>query len=80
MDNVHLKTELKATKEDMEIIKSRWQFGMVLIGIALLNGSKQEPENDDTPTLEENVQELTKAIAPVLLPMIEHLGALSDDG
>ena len=80
MDNIHLKTELKGTKEEIEIVKSRWQFGMVLIGIALLNGSKQETENDDTPTPEENVRELTKAIAPVLLPMIEHLGALSEDG
>lgn len=80
MDNIYLKTELKGTKEDVAIVKSRWQFGMVLLGIALLNGSKQEPENDDTPTTEENVQELTKAVAPVLLPMIEHLGALADDG
>ena len=79
MDNIHLKTELKGTKGDIEIIKSRWQFGMVLIGIALLNGSKQESENDDTPTPQENVRELTKAIAPILLPMIEHLGALSED-
>ena len=78
MDNIHLKTELKGTKEDMEIVKSRWQFGMVLIGIALLNGSKQEPENDDAPTPEENVREITTAIAPILLPMIEHLGALSE--
>ena len=80
MDNIHLMTELKGTKEDMEIVKSRWQFGMVLIGIALLNGSPQERENDDNPTPEENVRELTKAIAPILLPMIEHLGALSEEG
>ena len=79
MDNIHLKTELKGTKEDMEIVKSRWQFGMVLIGVALLNDSRQEPEDDNVPTPEENVRDLTKAIAPILLPMIEHLGALSED-
>lgn len=80
MDNIHLKTELKGTREDMEIVKSRWQFGMLLIGIALLNGSQEQPENDDVPTPHENVRDLTRAIAPILLPMIEHLGALSEDG
>ena len=78
MDNIHLKTELKGTKEDVEIIKSRWQFGMILVGIALLNEANQEPERDDAPTPEENVREVTKAIAPILLPMIEHLGTLSE--
>ena len=79
MDNIHLKTELKGTKEDMEIVKARWQVGMVLMGIALLKEAKQgEPENDDGPTPEENVRDITTAIAPILLPMIEHLGALSE--
>ena len=78
MDNIYLKTELKGTKEDMEIVKSRWQFGMILVGIALLNQANQKPESDDAPTPEEDVREITTAIAPILLPMIEHLGALSD--
>ena len=78
MDNIHLKTELKGTKEDMEIVKSRWQFGMILIGIALLNGAEQDSESYDAPTPQEKVREITTAIAPILLPMIEHLGALSE--
>lgn len=76
MDNIHLKTELKETKNDMDVVNSQWQSGMVLMGIALLNGSKQEPDDDNAPNYEENVRDITKAIAPVLLPMIEHLGAL----
>ena len=28
--NVYLNAELKATKENPEIVKSRWQYGMVL--------------------------------------------------
>lgn len=86
MDNIHLKTELKATKDDPEIIKARWQFGMVLVGVALLNAggvsgnpieTTQTTPDDDIPTPEEEVFKATEAIAPVLLPLIEHLGALS---
>ena len=77
MDNVHLKTELKSTKVNQDIVKSWWQFGMVLIGMALLNGSEQESRNDDVPSLGDEVRSITATIAPVLLPMIEHLGALS---
>ena len=79
MDNVHLKAELKATRENPEIVKSRWQFGMVLIGMALLKETERESESDDDTTHGENVIRITKAIAPVLLPMIEHLGALSEE-
>lgn len=78
MDNIHLKTELKGANEDMKIVKSRWQFGMILVGIALLNQANQKPESEDAPPPEENVREITTAIAPILLPMIEHLGALSE--
>ncbi len=79
MDNVHLKTELKATRENPEIVKSRWQFGMVLIGWALLKETEQESESDDAPTPGEYVFRITRTIAPVLLPLIEHLGGLSAD-
>ena len=85
MDNVHLNTELKATKEDLEIVKSRWQYGMALIAMALLSdaslsqipdGTDQAGKRDDVATPEEEVFKVTSAIAPVLLPLIEHLGDL----
>ena len=88
MDNVYLKTELKATNENPNIVKSKWQFGMVLIGMALLrdslevlqtNGGDQAARNDDDVTPEERANVATAAIAPVLLPLIEHLGNLSDE-
>ena len=86
MDNVHLKTELKATKENPEVVKRRWQYGMVLIGMALLrdnsgsdfaNGTDHQSKGDDAMTPEDAVLKTTRSVAPVLLPLIEHLGALS---
>ena len=75
MDNIYLKTELKATKETPDILRARWQYGMVLIGMALL--LNHSDENSDG-TAEAEAAKATAAIAPVLLPLIEHLGALSD--
>ena len=87
MDNVYLNTELKVTKVTPEILKARWQYGMVIVGMALLrtlNGSDAArgvafSADDNGMTPEEEVAKATAAIAPVLLPLIEHLGALSDD-
>ena len=88
MDNVYLKTELKATRENPDIVKSKWQYGMVLIGMALLrdsseavppNGADHAARNDEDVTPEERAFVATAAIAPVLLPLIEHLGNLSDE-
>ena len=91
MDNFYLETELKATREDLEIVKSRWKYGMVLIGMALLKGKRGHGKGngsaghstgeleDDFTSAEDQVLKTTAAIAPVLLPLIEHLGALSEE-
>ena len=88
MDNIYLNTELKATKENPDIVKARWQYGMVLIGLALLRNDKspevfgdngQASERDDSESPENVVYNATAAIAPVFLPLIEHLGGLSDE-
>ena len=77
MDNVYLKAELKETKVNPEILKSRWQYGLVLIGLVMLRDQKHDTDSDMTP--ESEVAKVTAAIAPVVLPLIEHLGALSEE-
>jgi hypothetical protein len=86
MDNLYLKSELKTGGDEVEMIRARWKYGLVLIGIALLHDDAQakkrqsvaEQADDDEPgeTIEKRVESLTRAIAPVLLPMISSLGAL----
>ena len=88
MDNFFLRAELKSTKASVEILKAKWLYAMALIAMALLredkpnsssnrNGSKEQSHDGDLSP-EEKASEAAKAIAPVLLPMIEHLGGLSD--
>ena len=90
MDNIYLKTEIKSSKADPEILKARYIYGFVLIGLALIQedmrqekkkktAEETEPEEDNGITLEQQVFQTSSAIAPVLLPLIESLGGLSEE-
>lgn len=78
MDNVHLKTEMKGdSKTDPRLLESRYKYGMVLIGISCINAWDKEdsPEIDDSQiTPAQKIYEFTKAISPILLPMVSGLG------
>ncbi len=80
MDNVFFKSELKTSNQEAEILKARWKYGLVLVGLALLHDDAQgkkpeesrEPEDGDaedgpTQSIEQRVETFTRAIAPILL-------------
>ena len=91
VDNIHFKRECKLSKEDPKILKARWKYGLALIGMALIQAdTKVQKPQDDTEvddkcdeeeglTLEKRVFDTTAAVAPVLLPIIETLGSLTED-
>ncbi|NMC20338.1 MAG: hypothetical protein GYA33_07945 [Thermogutta sp.] len=93
MDNVYLKTELKLGHRDPEVTRARFTYGLVLLGLALVQeneAAKTKPEVADAEgeeeeneggevNIERRVAEFTRAVAPVLLPMIESLGDLDDE-
>lgn len=91
MDNMYLKTESKSSKTDPELLKARFMYGMVLLGMALIqaDAKNEKPKADDDSgdetgnngalTLGERVFQTSAAVAPVLLPMIESLGALTEE-
>ena len=74
MDNIHLLTELKYAQPSIELLNARYKYGMVLIGMTLL----QEPKNFETTgedvspseLIYERIRQFTRAISPLLLPMI----------
>src|SRR5947208_117858 len=63
---------------------ARWRYAMGLVGLALLNDEAKSPkgrseevkEEEAGQTIEAKVERFTRALAPVLLPMIDALGAL----
>ena len=81
MDNIYLQTELKATSENPEIVKAKWQYSLMIVGMALLQGhtSDKEAEDEDDVSPEDRVFNTTSTLAPVLLPIIESLGGLSQE-
>jgi len=91
MDNIYLKTEMKASKTDPDIIKARFKYGLVLVGMALIQShakaeslkvsseSGQQTDDGELVTIEEQVFRISEAVAPVLLPMVESLGALTEE-
>lgn len=85
MDNLFFKSELKDSGGDAQLIRARWKYGLVLVGLALLHDDAQKQksveasessEDEAGPNIERRVEDFTKAVAPVLLPMINSLGSL----
>jgi hypothetical protein len=88
VDNIYLKAEQKAGNADPEVTEARFVYGMVLLGLGLLHQEAQTKtlasnsledsldERYEEVNIEDRVEVFTKAVAPVLLPMIDYLGSL----
>jgi hypothetical protein len=91
MDNIYFKTECKYSKDDPRLLKARWRYGLALLGMALIqadadagksmakNVQQAQVEEEQVVTLEQRVYQTSAAVAPVLLPIIETLGALTEE-
>jgi hypothetical protein len=86
MDNIYLKHELKRLKTEPEIIKARFKYGLVLIALGFIqqdqidhkqikNQSVNDPQ-EESINIEETILNIGRAIAPILLPLIESLGSV----
>ena len=94
MDNLYLKTEMKPAHRDPEVARDRFTYGLVLLGLALVQDNEvkkaktkeadaeekgEEDEDEGEANIERRVAEFTRAVAPILLPMIESLGDLDGE-
>ena len=81
IDNVYLQQEIKSSlKINPRLLETKFEVGMVLIGISLLNHFDNLQQNKKEENQDESVYNkisvFTSAISPVLLPIISSLGAL----
>jgi hypothetical protein len=88
VDNIYFRNELKSSGEDLELKKAQFVNSLVLLGLAILHDAEQrkqrltETESEqrdgeiENGNVEDRVEEFTRAVAPVLLPVIESLGTL----
>ena len=86
VDNLYLLHELKTGKENPALLKAKFKYGNVLIGLALLqddkekNGDSNAQASDESDvTWEDKIRSTTRAIGPFIIPMINYLGALTEE-
>lgn len=80
MDNVYLIAEMKSNaKIEPKLLEARYKYGMVLIGVSLLEYFQHKKKQDDKKedaSFPDQIYHLCKGISPVLLPIISSLGDL----
>lgn len=91
VDNIYLRSEMKPVGADAELLRNRFIYGNVLLGLALLHqeeldkksrqdrSTEEGNDEDEEPSevnIEDRIAQFTRAVAPVLLPMVESLGGL----
>lgn len=84
MDNVYLQIEIKENiKIDHKLLEARFKYGMVLLGISLLDFEEKKkkvkkttPQEKEDVSIFEKISQFSRAISPMLLPMISSLGDL----
>ncbi|NLJ40252.1 MAG: hypothetical protein GX352_01360 [Clostridiales bacterium] len=81
IDNVHLNTEIKGIRDENRpaLIKARYKYSMVLIGLSILNyykDNRKQDEQDDDFDIESQIKDITAMVSPIILPMIQSMGEL----
>ena len=85
IDNICLQTELKYARPtiDISLMTAQFRYGVVLTGLSLLrelkNPSSRNHNVEDEESLPEKVKFLTRAISPILIPMISTLSQLEPE-
>ena len=81
MENIHLQSEIKPIAKNeakMKLIKARYKYSMVLIGLSILGYEKNHPndeaEQKGDDDLQQTVRLMTAMVSPVILPMIAVMG------
>jgi hypothetical protein len=82
-DNPALQSELKLARANAIVVRKQYEVSAVLFGLALIHDD-QTHKRPESETEEENplylrVRDITRAVAPFLIPMIQGLGELSAD-
>lgn len=88
IDNIYLQVDMKESKDDVAAKETKFVWGNVLVGLALIHQDKQtsttiesreSAEDTNQETLFTRIDRTTRALAPFLVPMIDYLGALGED-
>jgi hypothetical protein len=89
VDNLYLQTDIKQSGGDPAIVEAKFIYGNVLIGLALihdqlrLDSSRKKSEElsnvENEPSIVTRIENVTRALSPFLVPMVEYLGGLESE-
>jgi hypothetical protein len=79
VDNKFLLHSQKESTRDAELLRKQFIYGFVLVGLALIQERKRGERDDESESVEDFVERTTRALAPILVPMIQTIGSLTDD-
>lgn len=71
--NIYLQKELERAKGTEDLLREQFKIGLVLVGLALIHEAGQEKDGEE---IAEMVGYSTRAMAMMLIPMINFLGDL----
>ena len=88
VDNLYLQTDVKDGTGDPAMVEAKFIYGNVLVGLALIhdkqrvngqpNGADSTNGEDDEP-IARRIEQVTRALSPFLVPMVEYLGGLESE-
>jgi hypothetical protein len=83
MDNIYLQHEIKQDLDHRIETEAYFQMGLALIAISLIYDEEQNKESfekDKSPDLEDKIESFSRAVAPILIPMIKEFGDMDLKG
>lgn len=85
VDNRSLQTELKGNSDAARVTRSKFVYGCVLVGLAMIHDERRsgraaaDGADEQQPSTTRKVRDVSRALSPFLIPMINSLGALTED-
>lgn len=77
MDNVYVQHEIKDNIEEKTTAEAYFKYGMALLGISVIYDDQQnKSEIDRYEGIEDRINDFSRAMAPMLIPMIKEFGEL----
>lgn len=72
MDNIYLQHEIKDDIENKNELNAYFEYGMALLGISIIYDDQQnKSEEEKFEDIEERIADFSRAIAPIIIPMIK---------
>ncbi len=74
---------MKYRNVDARMLEAKFKYGNVLLGLAILHDSESSSNGDGSNEEKEvpvadQIRQFTRAVGPVLLPMIDQLSGLNE--